>query len=168
MQAVNLSLDPGPGALTKGMAPDRVRAIVRANLAEIWPVAGLNNHEGSLITADRAAMNAVFDVIQEKKIFFLDSRTTSDTVAPQIARERNMNIWERAVFLDNTQDRETIIAAVEGGLKVAERRGSAIMIGHVWSNDLADILSSMYPELVKQGFSLSTIAEIATNGEYDQ
>jgi hypothetical protein len=53
-------------------------------------------------------------------------------------------------------------------MKIAERRGSAIMIGHVWSNELAQILTEMYPELVSQGFSLSTIAKIAASDEGDQ
>jgi polysaccharide deacetylase 2 family uncharacterized protein YibQ len=168
MQAINLSTDPGPGALTKGMNADQIRATVRKNLAEVGPVSGLNNHEGSLITADRASMNAVFDVIHEKGIYFLDSRTNAKTVAPSLARERNMTIWERAVFLDNSQDRSDIIEMVYTGMKIAENKGSAIMIGHIWSNDLANILTSMYPELVSEGFSLSTIARIAIDGDMDE
>ena len=168
MQAINLSMDPGPGALKKGMSSDQIKAVVRRNLAEVGPVVGLNNHEGSLMTADRRSMEAVIDVVREKGIYFLDSRTTAGTVAPVIARERNMTIWERAVFLDNSQDRAAIIEAVMGGMKIAEKKGTAVMIGHIWSNDLANILTSMYPELVSQGFSLSTIADIATNGDFDE
>ena len=168
MQAINLSMDPGPGALKKGMSSDQIKAIVRKNLAEVGPVVGLNNHEGSLMTADRRSMEAVLDVVREKGIYFLDSRTTAGTVAPVIARERKMTIWERAVFLDNSQDKAAIIEAVMGGMKIAEKKGTAVMIGHIWSNDLANILTSMYPELVSQGFSLSTIADIATNGDFDE
>jgi polysaccharide deacetylase 2 family uncharacterized protein YibQ len=168
MQALNLSMDPGPGAIRKDMSPDAIRTLVRKNLDEIGPVGGLNNHEGSLITADRSSMEAVLDVVSERGIFFLDSRTNAKTVVPAIARERDMTIWERAVFLDNSQDRSSIIEAVTSGMKIAERRGAAIMIGHIWSNDLADILNDMYPELVAQGFSLSTIAQIALNGDSDE
>ena len=86
-------------------------------------------------------------------------------MVPSLAREKNMKIWETSVFLDNSQDRQMIVEAVTGGMKIAERQGSAVMIGHIWSNQLADILTEMYPELVSQGFSLSTIAQIATSGE---
>ena len=168
MQALNPKFDPGPGAITGGLKPDEIRRIVRRNLAELGPVAGLNNHEGSLITADRTAMGAVLDVVREKGIYFLDSRTNADTVVPPLARERSMTIWERAVFLDNSQDRSAIIEAVYSGMKIAERKGAAVMIGHIWSNDLADILNGMYPELSAQGFSLSTIATIATSGEPEE
>lgn len=165
MQAINLSYDPGPGAIRQGMTGDEIRAVMRKNLDEVGPVSGLNNHEGSLITSDPAAMSAVLDVVQERGIYFLDSRTIAKTAAPAVAKERNMNIWERAVFLDNIQERESIIDAVNNGLKIAERKGAAIMIGHIWSSDLAEILSEMYPELLSQGFSLSTIAHIAVNDE---
>ncbi len=168
MQAINRSKDPGPGAITEGMSPDRIKATVRKNLAEVWPVAGINNHEGSLITADDEAMRAVLSVAREKGIYFLDSRTNAKTLAPAIAREMKMTIWERAVFLDNAQDRASIEEAVTGGLKLAEKKGAAIMIGHIWSADLADVLSEMYPELVSQGYSLSTIARIATDKDMDE
>ena len=168
MQAINLSKDPGPGAIKKGMKPDEIRAIVRKNLAEVWPVSGLNNHEGSYITADKQSMEAVLDVVREKGIRFLDSRTNAKTQAPSIARERGMTIWERAVFLDNSQDKAAIIEAINNGMKIADKKGSAIMIGHIWSNQLAGILHEMYPELVSQGYSLSTLAKLATNEEFDE
>ena len=168
MQALNLSVKPGPGAIVKGMNGEQIKTLLRKNLAEVGPVVGMNNHEGSLITADRTSMEAVLDVVREQRIFFLDSRTNADTVAPILAREKNMTIWERAVFLDNSQDQASIIEAVQSGMKIAENKGAAVMIGHIWSNDLADILIGMYPELVSQGFSLSTIAEIAMNGEFDE
>jgi len=168
MQAINLKMDPGPDAITKGMTQSQIRAVIRKNLAEVGPVAGLNNHEGSLMTSDRVAMQAVFDVVREKGIYFLDSRTSAKTVAPAIAREMGMTMWERAVFLDNIQDRAAIIEAVNSGLKVADKKGTAIMIGHIWSNQLADTLNEMYPELVSQGYSLSTIAKFATSEDDDE
>ena len=135
--------------------------MVLQNLAEIGPVSGMNNHEGSLITADPDAMSAVLDVVKEKGIYFLDSRTNSGTAVPVVAKKKGISIWERAVFLDNTQDRSDIIAAVHNGMKIAEKGNSAIMIGHIWSNSLASILAEMYPEMIEQGYSLSTIARIA-------
>jgi len=168
MQAINLSMDPGPGAIKQGMTVDQVKTIVRRNLAEVGPVSGLNNHEGSLITADKAMMGAILAVARERGIYFLDSRTNAATQAPAVARETKMTIWERSVFLDNAQDRASIEEAVNSGMKIAERKGAAIMIGHIWSADLAGILNEMYPELVSQGYSLSTIARIAIDKDEDE
>lgn len=162
MQAVNMNVNPGPNALLPDMTQEEIRAVVKKNLEEIGPVAGLNNHEGSLITADKESMEAVFDVIEENSIFFLDSRTNAQTTAPEIARERGIKIWERAVFLDNSQNKEEIEKAVRNGLEIASKKGYAIMIGHVWSDDLAQLLSDLYPELTEAGYSLCDISGLQT------
>lgn len=165
MQAVNLNIDPGPGAVMPGMTAEEIHAIVNANLDEIWPVSGLNNHEGSLITADAESMEAVFDVIEERSIFFLDSRTIAGTAAPEIAAERGIRILERAVFLDNSQDREEIRAAVLQGVKSASKNGHAVMIGHVWSEELSEILAELYPALTAAGYKVTDLSALLASLE---
>lgn len=158
MQAVNLSVDPGPSAIKPDMHTYEIEALVRKNLAEIGPVVGLNNHEGSLITATQSAIGAVLDVCKTEGIFFLDSRTNAETKAPQAALERGMKIYERDIFLDNEPGRDDIIAMIKKGLAVADKKGHAIMIGHIWSDGLAAIISEMYPELVAQGYVFTDIS----------
>ena len=164
MQSVDLRIDPGPGAIKPGFSAEQIKSIVRKNLEEIWPVAGMNNHEGSLITADESAMKAVLEVVAEKGIFFLDSRTTAKSVVAKVAKEQNMTVWERAIFIDNDKSRKAMEAQIQKGLGIAKRTGSAIMIGHVFTVELAELLTEMYPMLVEEGFSLSTIAQTAQRG----
>ena len=159
MQSVDRHIDPGPGAVTPGLSAEQIKAVVRKNLEEIWPVAGMNNHEGSLITADEAAMKAILEVVAEKRIFFLDSRTTAKSVAAKVAKEQNMTVWERAIFIDNDKNRRAMEAEIKKGLNIAKRKGSAIMIGHVFTIELAELLTEMYPKFIEEGFSLSTIGK---------
>ena len=159
MQSVDLHINPGPGAVTPGLSAEQIKNIVRKNLEEIWPVAGMNNHEGSLMTADEAAMRAVLDVVAEKHIFFLDSRTTARSVVAKIAKEKNMTVWERAIFIDNDKSRAAMETQIKKGLSIARQKGSAIMIGHVFTVELAQLLTEMYPTLIEEGFSLSAIAQ---------
>ena len=161
MQSVDLHINPGPGAVTPGLSAEQIKNIVRKNLEEIWPVAGMNNHEGSLMTADEAAMRAVLDVVAEKHIFFLDSRTTARSVVAKIAKEKNMTVWERAIFIDNDKSRAAMETQIKKGLSIARQKGSAIMIGHVFTVELAQLLTEMYPTLIEEGFSLSAIAQAA-------
>lgn len=164
MQAINLSVDPGPGAITPTMTTTEIDAIVRKNLLEIGPVAGMNNHEGSLITESKVKVGKVIEICQKQGIFFLDSRTTSATAAPQAALELGAKIWERDVFLDNTQKRADILEQIQRGLAVANKRGYAIMIGHVWSgSNLAQIMQELYPVLKAQGYSFSTVGGLYEN-----
>lgn len=164
MQSVNPHIDPGPGAITPDLSGEAIKNIVRKNLEQIWPAAGMNNHEGSLITADETAMRAILDVAAEKKIFFLDSRTTAQSVVTKVAKERNMVVWERAIFIDNDKSRVAMERQIKKGLRIAKQKGSAIMIGHVFTVELAQLLTEMYPMMVEEGFSLSAIAEIAQKG----
>lgn len=160
MQAVNLSTDPGPGAVTPDMAPSEIRALIRENIAEVGPVKGVNNHEGSFITADEMKIGPVLDVCLDEGIWFLDSRTNSATVVPDAAQARGMKLYERDIFLDNSQERADIIAMVEQGLSIADKKGYVIMIGHVWSKDLAAILEELYPELVERGYTFAKVSDL--------
>ena len=164
MQARNLSVNPGPGAISPSMTTTDIDAVVRKNLAEIGPVSGLNNHEGSLITESQIKVGKVIEICQQQGIFFLDSRTSANTTAPQAALELGVKIWERDVFLDNTQNRADILEQIQRGLEVANRKGYAIYIGHVWSgSNLAQILQELYPVLKSQGYIFSTVGGLYEN-----
>jgi polysaccharide deacetylase 2 family uncharacterized protein YibQ len=160
--------NPGPGAIYAGMDPAEVRAVLEKNIAELGPIAGMNNHQGSRITMDEGMMETVLSVCREQGIYFLDSRTTADTAASTAARRLGIMIGERDVFLDNIQDKAAMIRSVHEGLKGAEKKGATVMIGHVWSSELAAALEEIYPGLIEQGYSFSTISRFMlehTRGE---
>jgi polysaccharide deacetylase 2 family uncharacterized protein YibQ len=152
--------NPGPGAVYAGMSAGEIRSIINKNLDEIWPVAGINNHEGSRVTMDEKAMETILEICRERGILFVDSRTTADTAAPAAARKLGMKIGERDVFLDNSQDRESILGYINTGIRKAEQRGAAIMIGHTWSPELAPLLTGQYNRWLAQGYILSTVSEL--------
>jgi polysaccharide deacetylase 2 family uncharacterized protein YibQ len=157
--------DPGPGAIMAGMDDEQVRRIIGKNVNELRPIAGINNHEGSRVTMDADIMRTVLEFCWENRVHFLDSRTTADTAVPRVASEMGFAIAQRDVFLDNEQDRDSIIRAIEQGCRKAERDGLAVMIGHTWSPRLAGILTELYPGLVKKGFFLTTVSGILDAGK---
>lgn len=153
MQAINLSTDPGPSAIMPEMSADQIRSLLTKNLDSLGIKIGLNNHEGSLITADTYAMKVVMEVCKERGMFFLDSRTNSKSVCKSVASEYGVKLYERNTFLDNTPSQADMIAMFKSGIEVAKKNGSVIMIGHVWSGkNLADVLQKMYDEYYPQGF----------------
>ena len=160
--------DPGPGAVMAGMGSDEIREIINRNLDELWPVAGMNNHEGSRVTMDAQAMETILDISRERGILFLDSRTTAQSAAPQAARQLGITIGERDIFVDNSPERESMIYFINRGLLVAEQRGRAIMIGHVWSSELAPLLKEMYSDLTARGYYFSSVAEIIARKQYTE
>jgi uncharacterized protein len=167
MEAVGGS-DPGPGAVLLAMEDHEIRLAIRENLAQLPGVVGINNHMGSKATADERIMAIVLDEARRAGVYFVDSLTIAESVVHSVASLMNLRTWERTVFLDNTPDRASIMKYVSEGTKIAEKRGYAIMIGHVWSAELAQTLSDLYPQLVEQGFSLSTISRIMMDGDDDE
>lgn len=160
MQAINRSVNPGPGAITPEMTEEEVRKMLLSNINEIGPIAGMNNHEGSAITADIGKMEVILKTASDCGIFFLDSRTNVKTVVPLVAKEMGYNYYERNIFLDNEKTRENALMELKKGLDIANKKGSAVMIGHVWSADfLPAFLKDLYPELVKNGYKFSVVSE---------
>lgn len=160
MQSVNHNLDPGPGKISVDMSFSEISSIIKENLASLGPgVKGMNNHEGSEVTGDVLRIGAVLDACLENRIYFLDSRTTAQTKAPQAALERDMTIFEKAgPYIDNELSREKMLERLCETLRYANNHGHAIVIGHVDKsvNILPDLLSEMYPYMRAAGYRFAT------------
>lgn len=160
MQAMNPRLDPGEGAIRAAMSGAEIAAVIQENLAELGPgIVGMNNHEGSLITADIVRIGLVLDVCRERGIYFLDSRTTAETKAPQAALERDMPIFEKAgPYIDNEIDRDKMLARLYETLAYANEHGRAVVIAHVDKSVdiLPALLAELYPLLAAQGYRFAT------------
>lgn len=167
MQSLNHNLDPGPGKVTVDMGFQEISSIINANLAELGPgVKGMNNHEGSEVTEDVIRIGDVIDVCTENGIYFLDSRTTANTKAPQAALERDIRIFEKSgPYIDNVVSREAMIQEIYKSLEAANRNGQAIVIAHVdkSANILPELLQEMYPYLVKAGYRFATPSTLHYN-----
>ena len=159
MQALNSKVNPGPGAITPQMTEDEIIATLFYNINEIGPVAGMNNHEGSAITADAEKMAVILKLANEEGIYFLDSRTNSETKVPYVANLMGYSYYERNIFLDNEKTKENALQELKKGLEIANKKGSVIMIGHIWSAAfLPDFLLEVIPELQEKGYTFSTVS----------
>ena len=159
MQALNSKVNPGPGAITPQMSEDEIIATLFYNINEIGPVAGMNNHEGSAITADAEKMAVILKMANEEGIYFLDSRTNSETRVPYVANLMGYSYYERNIFLDNEKTNENALQELKKGLAIANKNGSVIMIGHIWSASfLPDFLLEVIPELQEKGYTFCTVS----------
>lgn len=122
--------DPGEGAIGQSMRPGDIAAAVRRDLDGIPEAVGVNNHMGSRATSDPAVMRAVLGVVGQRGLYFLDSRTTPDTVGFDMAREMGIPAVQRSVFLDDRREASYIEGQVRELLRKAREQGSAVAIGH--------------------------------------
>jgi polysaccharide deacetylase 2 family uncharacterized protein YibQ len=122
--------DPGPGALWADMDPPELGDATRAALQAVPGAVGVNNHMGSVLSADPGAMATVLQVVAARGLFFLDSRTTAETVGYTTAVDLGIPAAQRQVFLDGDREPESIRRQFREALARASERGSVVVIGH--------------------------------------
>ena len=160
MQSVNENINPGPGAITPDMNEEEIKQQLFTNINQLGPIAGMNNHEGSKITADIDKMEIILKATEQAGIYFLDSRTNVETKVPYVAQGLGYTYYERNIFLDNEKTRANALSEIKKGLALANKNGSVIMIGHIWSADfLPALLKEIYPELLSQGYTFSVVSK---------
>ncbi|GAB6090341.1 hypothetical protein JCM12856_19340 [Spirochaeta dissipatitropha] len=162
MEALNGDLDPGPGAIYVSDSAEEIREKTVAAFTSVPYSSGANNHMGSAVTRNSNAMEIFLRAMKDlnEDFIFLDSRTTSDSVGIKMADQSGVRSVERDIFLDNEDTRSAIIAAIEEGKSVSRKQGHAVMIGHVFSEHLGDIITEFYPELMQEGYRLTTLTEL--------
>lgn len=120
----------GKGGLYPEMSKTELQATLQDDLNSIPHVQGINNHMGSLLTAQADAMQWVMEVLKARGLFFLDSRTTALTVAQEEAEAAGLFNTRRHVFLDNNKATQALQTQLNTAVKYAKKQGYAILIGH--------------------------------------
>lgn len=151
--------DPGPKALMAGLDEAELRTRTRWAIGRVEGAVGANNHMGSRLTAEPRAMAAVMDELARTGLVFLDSRTTSRSVAEQAARERGLATTGRDIFLDNTALTPAITAELDHAERIARERGTAVAIGHPYPQTL-QALRAWLPAARARGVRLVTASEV--------
>ena len=151
--------DPGPGALLVGLSQDELRHRLDTALASFTGFDGMNNHMGSKFTADTAGMELVVDELQQRHLFFLDSRTSAQSVGLSIARQHGLPTIARDVFLDDDVSPKAVRAQLEATERVARRKGSAVAIGHPHAVTL-QALEEWLPDAARRGFVFVPIKDL--------
>lgn len=111
-------------------APERIREQTLAMLTAIPQAIGANNHMGSRFTEDEKAMRVVIETLKERKLFFIDSSTSAQSLGLATARRFNLPTARRHVFLDNVKEVAAICRQLEVLADLAQNEGQAIGIGH--------------------------------------
>lgn len=128
--------DPGPGALFRNMSDAELRERTLAALKAVPGAVGVNNHMGSGLSADEGPMTTILGLLAERHLFFLDSRTSAESVGYRVALDLGIPAAERQVFLDGDPSPEAIQGQFQRLLDLARAHGAAIAIGHPFPETL--------------------------------
>ena len=152
----------GPGSLLKSMDRKQFNLVLHENLKVVPFVIGLNNHMGSLLTADKQKMNWLMEELKQRQLFFIDSRTTTETIAEKTALDWQVPTERRKVFLDHLDDPQAIAEQFKRLLNIAQKNGHAIAIGHPRENTL-DFLENKLSALDGVQFTLVPVSQLMNN-----
>ncbi|HEU5399461.1 MAG TPA: divergent polysaccharide deacetylase family protein [Gammaproteobacteria bacterium] len=150
----------GPGAVTLDMGETEIKQTVREDIASLPYLVGVNNHEGSLITQHPGDLAWIMQALHAAgPYFYIDSYTTADSVAYEIAREQGVAAARRNVFLDDENTEESVEQQWQRLLELARRHGFALAIGHPKSATLA-MLEAELPKLAAAGVTIVPVSRI--------
>ena len=160
MQSSRLS-ELGEGALTLELTQKQFHHSVNASIDSVPHARGVNNHMGSLLTQHPGHMSWLMQALSSREtgLYFVDSKTTAQTVASQIAREHLIPNISRDVFLDNGRSEEEIMRQLKKLKKVAKRKGYAVAIGHPYPSTIK-LLAQYLPTLLEYNIEVVPVTAL--------
>jgi len=136
-----------PTALTADTGREQLGAYFRSALESVPYASGVNNHQGSLLTAREAPMDWLMrEIGRQPGLYFIDSRTTAGSVAFRAARAHGVPTAERNVFLDSTRGEAAVRASFRELIGKALQNERALAIGHPYPETFK-VLEEELPQL---------------------
>jgi polysaccharide deacetylase 2 family uncharacterized protein YibQ len=153
------AVTPGPGTLEIGMSAHELAHMLEYDLSTVPHAIGVNNHMGSLLTQKREPMRHVMQSLRKRGLLFVDSLTTPDSVAAQVAREHQVPTLVRHVFIDNDREPRAIAQQLHALVQAARSRGYALGIGHPYPETL-EALERWLPTLAQANIELVPLSAL--------
>jgi polysaccharide deacetylase 2 family uncharacterized protein YibQ len=151
---------PAPGILRSNMTPMEFLTTVSSDVESVPGAVGINNHEGSALTENKEAMKFLMAELKARNLMFLDSLTSSKSVAYATAKEFGLRSGKRDVFLDNDIDNPASIRKQLDELgEIARKNGRAIGIGHPHPVTITE-LRKWLADVGNQGFEIVPVSKV--------
>ena len=143
--------------LNTDMTSSEIESRMENVITHLPQAVGMNNHQGSKATENKRVMNVVGSVLKKYKKYFIDSRTTPESIAESMMMSLGVHTANRDVFLDNEADQYLINKQLDQLISTAQHKGSAIGVGHARPMTL-QVLQKRIPELKKAGFQFKFVS----------
>lgn len=149
-----------PGTLDLHMTKNEFRDQVRTNLNSVPYVRGVNNHMGSLLTRHPGHMSWLMEELSRRgSLYFIDSKTTSKSIAARIAVENDVPVLSRDFFLDPDHNTETLRQQFDLFIQKVNQRGYALAIAHPYPETIK-FLKANLNELTRHGITLIPVSAL--------
>lgn len=148
----------GPGGLEAHLDQQEFKQTLRHALKAIPFAKGLNNHMGSKLTSLPKQMQWLMTELGKTDLYFIDSKTTGQSLALGAAANQQVPYLARDIFMDHDPSPAAIDRAYQQALTLAKHSGLAVVIAHPYTSTL-DYLERALPKLKGSGISLVTASE---------
>ncbi|NCO03258.1 MAG: divergent polysaccharide deacetylase family protein [Alphaproteobacteria bacterium] len=159
MEATDPSMDLGSMALRTGMSARDFQQEFDLMTQQLEGFVGINNHMGSQLTQDAAAMEMLMTQLKTRRLYFLDSRTIHTSIAAEMAQSYGVPYAVRDVFLDHEDTASYVAKALKDVERVAGEHGQAIAIGHPKEHTIK-ALKQWIPTLEEKGFEIVPLSDL--------
>ncbi len=159
MEAVAQNHLLGKGALRQGMSKSQVQQALKIAIAQVPQAVGVNNHMGSLYTSLAEPMDWTMQVMAERGLYFIDSKTTGRSQVEKYTKLHGVKSRSRDIFLDNDKSYKAIDKQFNQLIAVAKQHGSAIAIGHPYP-ETYQYLRKNLARLQKAGIQLVPASQL--------
>lgn len=149
----------GSGFLRTAMEASHLEDQLERDLHAVPYIIGVNGHMGSRFTSDPVAMRALLAALRARGLFFLDSKTSPESVAAEVATDLQVPFAERDIFLDHDPEPAAVARELAQTASVAREVGQAIAIGHPHASTLA-ALAAWLPEATRQGIEVVPLSTL--------
>lgn len=138
----------GKGALTLAMNKGQHQQMLNKAIAAVPYAIGVNNHMGSKLTEQIPSMQWTMQLLAQQGYFFVDSRTSVNSVAESSAMIAGLPSLRRHVFLDNIRTPEAMEKQFQQALKHSKKEPYTIIIAHPYPETF-EFLAKRLTELGK-------------------
>ncbi len=152
-------VQPGEGVLLKEMDEETLLRQLFRDIEEVPYIKGVSNHMGSRMMEDHEKVRIVLSELKRRDLYFLDSRTSPQTVGLKVAKSLGLKAMERNLFIDNSLNEEEIKQKIESLIQFSLTHGKAIGIGHPHPSTLKS-LKEMIPKMKEKGIEIVPLSSI--------
>ncbi|HNU54652.1 MAG TPA: divergent polysaccharide deacetylase family protein [Candidatus Syntrophosphaera sp.] len=153
--------NPGQDPILVQMDQARVEKTLLRHINSLPLCMGINNHMGSLATTDSDIMGWVMGVLKKKGKSFLDSRTSTVSIAYQEAQKARVPAYRNDLFLDspNISDAnlETRLGLVQ---ELGQRKNTVVVISHCHNAEKLEYLKKFISRVKTLGFTLIPLSRV--------
>ncbi|MFC1734778.1 divergent polysaccharide deacetylase family protein [Candidatus Hydrogenedentota bacterium] len=151
--------DKSPGALTLNMTEEDISRVLVEDMMTVPFAKGINNHTGSAMTESRANMEVFIECLAELGMYFVDSRTSTKSVAYDVALDYGIMAGHNLHFVDSMYSQKSPREEFMVLLSRTKKNGRGIGVMHPKAGSV-NALVELLPEFQRRGIRLVTVSEI--------